>query len=148
MKNNYFVSVFVGGKNVNSYYLGSLDDLPDIKFRYKECEISILDLHTFEQYPREQVEKEIQEAIMRCVRPKEKPSEVVKVEVVKKPKKVKPKKYWDRPVLCVETGEVFKTIKECSIKTGIPYMTITNCIKNGNPTRGLHFVNAPKEKKD
>ena len=145
MQLNYLVSVFAGGKYVDSYYLKSLDDLPDIKSRHKDCEIGILNLQTFENYSKEHVEKEIQESIMRRARPKENPKEIVKEEIIKKPKKVKPKKYWDRPVLCVETGEVYRTIKECSKQTGIPYMTITNCIKNGNSTRGFHFVNAPKK---
>ena len=56
----------------------------------------------------------------------------------------KKKKYWERTVMCVETGQVFQTIRECSEKTGIPYMTIVNCIKNKNATRGVHFVNATK----
>lgn len=50
------------------------------------------------------------------------------------------KKDWSKTILCVETGQIYATIRECSNQTGIPYMTIVNCIKNGNATRGLHFV--------
>ena len=50
------------------------------------------------------------------------------------------KKYWCKTIRCVETDQMFATIRDCSIKTGIPYMTIVNCIKNKNATRELHFV--------
>ena len=147
MEHNYFVSVFIDGKNVKSYYSETLDSLPALKSLNKECEICIFDLRTYEVFTKEQVEKEIHQSIMRRMKPKEKASDIAKRgNLLKKPPKVKPKKYWDRPVLCVETGQVYSTIKECSKRTGIPYMTISNCIKNGNATRGLHFVNAPKKK--
>lgn len=41
-------------------------------------------------------------------------------------------KYWERKVLCLETGEVFASINACSNKMNIPYMTIRNCIEKGN----------------
>ena len=47
MKHNYLVSVFVGGKNVNSYYSEKLDDLVTIKALHKGCEISIFDMQNF-----------------------------------------------------------------------------------------------------
>lgn len=50
------------------------------------------------------------------------------------------KKDWSRTIRCVETGQLFATMRECSKHTGIPYMTIVNCVKNKNATRGLHFV--------
>ncbi len=55
------------------------------------------------------------------------------------------KKGWERPVLCVETGQVFPTIRDCSEKTGIPYMTISNCIRRKNATRGVHFAFTDEE---
>lgn len=144
---NYLVSVFVNGKNVNSYYSDDLDDLITIKALHKGCEISIFDMQAFEHYTREQVEKEISRSGLRWKKSIEKPrcnEIVVKKSTPKKPKKENPKKYWERPVLCIETGQVFSSIRECSEKTGIPYMTISNCIKNGNATRGIHFMNAPR----
>lgn len=50
------------------------------------------------------------------------------------------KKDWSKTIRCVETGKIYATIRECSNQTGIPYMTIYNCINNKNATRGLHFV--------
>lgn len=51
-----------------------------------------------------------------------------------------PKRPWNKWIRCVETGQVFPTVRECSNQMGIPYMTIINCVKNGNATRGYHFV--------
>lgn len=51
-----------------------------------------------------------------------------------------PKRPWNKWIRCVETGQVFPTVRECSKQMGIPYMTIINCVKNGNATRGYHFV--------
>lgn len=146
MRNNYLVSVFVGGKNVNSYYSENLDDLVTIKALHKDAEISIFDLRSFTALSQSQVSQEIKKSGIRWKSSIEKQEEKEDAPkpLVCKPKKQKTKKYWERPVLCVETGQVFGSIRECSNKLGIPYMTITNCIKNGNATRGLHFMNAPK----
>lgn len=51
-----------------------------------------------------------------------------------------PKRPWNKWIKCVETGQVFPTVRECSKQKGIPYMTIINCVKNGNATRNYHFV--------
>lgn len=145
MKQNYLVSVFVGGKNVNSYFSKNLDDLITIKALHKDCEIHIFDTDKFVRFTPEQVEREIINSGNRWKKSLEKSGVVEFIpQLPGKLKKEKLKKYWERPVLCVETGQVFCSIRECSEKLAIPYMTITNCIKNKNATRGVHFVNAPK----
>lgn len=146
MKNNYLVSVFVGGKNVNSYFSENLDDLVTIKALHKDSEISIFDLQNYTTLPQSEVEREITKSGLRWKKSmeKQKEKEDVPQTIVEKPKKQKTKKYWERPVMCVETGQVFSSIRECSDHLGIPYMTITNCIKNKNATRGVHFINATK----
>ena len=146
MKHNYLVSVFVDGKNVNSYFSENLDDLVTIKALHKNCDISIFDFDNFVRFTQDQVEREIIRSGKRWKESLDKPKieETIPPQPKEKPKKEKRKKYWQRPVLCVETGQVFGSIRECSDKLGIPYMTICNCIKNKNATRGVHFVNAPK----
>ncbi len=146
MKHNYLVSVFVDGKNVNSYFSENLDNLIIIKVLHKACEINIFDFANFVRFTPSQVECEIIKSGKRWKKSLEKPKVVEPIieKPKEKPKKEKKKKYWERPVLCVETGQVFSSIRECSDKLGIPYMTITNCIKNKNATRGVHFVNAPR----
>ena len=53
-----------------------------------------------------------------------------------------------RPVVCVETGERFNSIRECSNHFGIPYKAIWNSMVFGKPRKGLHFKDANKVKKD
>ena len=65
--------------------------------------------------------------------------ESVNTDLPTKPE-IKTKKTWNKFVKCVETDQIFQSVRDCSEKTGIPYMTITNCIKNKNATRGFHFV--------
>lgn len=146
MNSNYLVSIFSDGKNLYSYFSENLDELVTIKALYKDCEIQIFDLVNFAHFTPERVKYEIFMSCIRWIKSLEKPK--IEEPIEQKPnettKKEKRKKYWERPVLCVETGQVFSSIRECSDKLGIPYMTITNCIKNGNDTRGVHFVNAPK----
>ena len=148
-KHNYLVSVFVRGRNVNSYFSENLDDLITIKALNKDCEINIFDLQSFSTMPKEQVEIEIKKSGERWKKSLdrnfvEKPQSTERTQKSSQKKPEKKKKYWERTVMCVETGQVFQTIRECSEKTGIPYMTIVNCIKNKNATRGVHFVNATK----
>ena len=143
---NYLVSVFVDGKNVNSYFSDNLDDLITIKALHKDCDITIFDLVNFTTMPTEQVEAEIKKSGKRWQKSFDKP--VVETKKSKeKPKRVKREKYWERSVKCVETGQVFSSIRECCEKTGIPYMTIVNCIKRKNATRGLHFANVKAERR-
>lgn len=147
MMQKFFVSVFVKDKYVNSYFSENLDDLVTIKALHKDCEIFIFDLEGFVLFTKEQVETEIQKSCQRWKKSMERlnePESIEAPEVEQKPKQTKSKKYWERSVMCVATGQVFSSIRQCSERTGIPYMTIVNCIKNGNATRGLHFVNAQK----
>lgn len=149
MKYNYFVSVFAEGKNVNLYYSEDLNDLVTISAMHKGCEICIFDLLEFKQLSKKQVESEIRLSCLLWKKSLRKYdyNEVAEVPLCKElsiPKKSKPRQKWIRPVMCVETGQIFASIRECSDKIGIPYMTIANCINNGNATHGVHFVNAPK----
>lgn len=149
-RNRFLVSVFDNGKNVNSFFSECLDDLVTIRAIHKGCEITIFDIEHFAFLTDEQVDIEVRKSgerwklsMERCVQKEE---ETKPVPVVKE-KRRKPKKYWERPVMCVETGQIFPSIRDCSEKTGIPYMTITNCIRRKNATRGVHFVNATNREK-
>lgn len=145
MKQNYLISVFVNGKNVNLYFSESLEDLVTIKAIHKNCEIQIFDFNNFVRFSAKQVEREIINSGMAWKDSfRKERAESPALPLPEPPKKEKQKKYWERPVLCLETGQIFSSIRECSDKLGIPYMTICNCIKNKNATRGVHFANAPK----
>lgn len=144
MTNNYLVSVFVDGKNVNSYYSENLDDLVTIKALHKNCEISIFDFNNFVRFTPSQVEREIVRSGKRWKETMEKPKYVEPIPEKPKAKKEKRKKYWERPVLCVETGQVFSSIRECCDRLGLSHKSLWNAINSGNARNGLHFVNAPK----
>lgn len=140
---NYLVAVFVDGKNVNLYFSENLDELVTVKAMYKKGELDIFDLKNNMRLSNKLVENEIVKAKNRW---HNRPIEYVEEKEVQPRfdllQHVKSLNSWKRPVLCIETGQVFKTIRECSEITGIPYMTVVNCIKNGNSTRGVHFKNA------
>lgn len=144
-KHNYLVSVFVDGRNVNSYFSENLDDLVTIKAMHKDCDISIFDLQEFTTMPREQVESEIRKSGERWKKSMTAPT-MPKTQVRQrskgKQKRKKIKKYWERPVKCVETGQVFSSIRECSEHLGISHKSLWNAINSGKPRRGLHFRNA------
>lgn len=146
MKHNYLVSVFVDGKSVNSYFSENLDDLVTIKALHKDCEIQIFDFDNFVRFSPEQVEREIIKSGKRWKKSLEKPKieATIHQKPVGKPKKEKRKKYWERPVLCVETGQVFSSIRECCERLGLSHKSLWNAINSGNARNGLHFRNAPK----
>lgn len=61
-------------------------------------------------------------------------------DIVEEKHQGKIKKFWNRPVKCVETGDIYLTIRECQKKMGISYKSLYNAIKSGNPRNGLHFI--------
>lgn len=153
MKHNYLVSVFLNGKNANSYYSENLDDLVTIKALHKGCTISIFDLRTYELLSKEQVANEIRQSGLRWKQSIDKSSKselealaALSPVVVKKEKKLKPKKYWERAVMCIETGQVFTSIRKCCEHFGLSHKSVWNAINSGKSRKGFHFVNAPKLK--
>lgn len=45
------------------------------------------------------------------------------------------------PVKCVETGQVWESIRACAIDTGFNYYNLKSCVKGHHDTvHGLHFV--------
>ena len=45
------------------------------------------------------------------------------------------------PVMCVETGKIYDSYKQCISDIGFSYETLSRCIKDPNRThKGLHFV--------
>lgn len=141
-KRYYLVSVFVAGKCVHSHFSEELDDLVTIVALYPRCELSIYDMNTLRALTRDEIYAEVVKARERCKDAMEKreaiPSPLPEPEDKTQP--VKRVKNWKRTVLCVETKQVFNSVRDCSDHIGLPYTTIVNCIKNKNATRGLHFI--------
>lgn len=46
---------------------------------------------------------------------------------------------WERPVLCVETGEVFRNIQRCASHFGLTHKQVWGAIRFGTPRKGYHF---------
>lgn len=66
-------------------------------------------------------------------------------EYAKKPKTETQKKRMSdsakkRAIKCVETGEIYKSMKEASEALGIPYTSISCSIYRGNKTHGYRFI--------
>lgn len=147
MKHNYLVSVFVDGKNKNSYFSENLDDLVTINAVHKNCEISIFDLNTFETLSKEAVDSEIQRSRARFTQLPKKTQTKPK-ERFARTKQIQKVKFWERSVLCVETGQVFSNIKECSEHFGVSHKSIWNAVNSGRARHGLHFKNVNVTKDD
>lgn len=47
---------------------------------------------------------------------------------------------WNKWVRCVETGQLFPSVRECSNQLGLPYKSVWNAINNGFARDGMHFV--------
>lgn len=50
------------------------------------------------------------------------------------------RKKWAKRVLCVETGETWPTVIECSKATGIAKWTLYKSVYDGSSVGGLHFI--------
>lgn len=141
MNQRFLVSVVVAGKCVHSYFTDNFEDLVTIKAMYRGCLIEIFDMKHLTILTRNEVAGEIMRSGLRWKKSLEstpvEPKPVIEEVKTKMRKKLK---YWKRRVLCVETGQIFDSVKECSTCVGLPYTTIVNCIKNKNATRGLHFI--------
>ena len=114
--------------------------------RLTEGEITIFDIKNFVHYTQSQVENEIAKSAKRwkqSLRHERIVSELPRPAVERIERK-KVKKYWDRPVKCVETGQVFDTIRDCCDHLGLSYKSVWNAINNGRSRCGLHFVDARK----
>ena len=52
----------------------------------------------------------------------------------------KQKRPWNKWIRCIETGQVFPTVRECSDQLGISYKSVWNALNSGNARDGYHFV--------
>lgn len=118
-KNNYLISVFnKEGKNVDLSYSENLEDLLTIKVLFPQCFIEIADLRNMILLSDSEVEKEFET----------------------QQKKAFEKDSWAKRIRCVETGQVFRSLRECSIRKGIQYKTLYNAILNNASVNGIHFI--------
>jgi len=57
------------------------------------------------------------------------------------PEKAKQSKQpWNKWIRCVETGQLFPSVREASTQLGLPYKSVWNALNNGLARDGMHFV--------
>ena len=57
------------------------------------------------------------------------------------PEKVKqPKRPWNKWIRCIETDQLFPSVRACSNTLGLPYKSVWNALSNGLARDGMHFV--------
>ena len=118
MSNNYLIAVFnKNGKNDGLYYSDDLSELQTIKAVHKGCEIQISDIRDARFLSGDLIEKEVQA------------NNVKKMRIG-----------WSFAIRCVETDEVFKSIRVCSIEKNIPYKILYASIRNHAGIKGFHYV--------
>ena len=144
MKQNYLISVFIGERNVGTYFSEGLQEIASIKAVNKGCEISVYDMSKLQHLTQGQIN-----SISSASLSSPQQEDVIHVKATKRPtiQKRKKNKRWVRPVKCVETGNVFKSIKACSEYMGISHKSIWNSINSGKPRGGYHFVNIKHSRK-
>ena len=135
----YLISVFIQDKCVHLFFADDLDDLVTIVAVYKHCDLSVFDLPAVRALTYEEVCDAVVEARERWGM--QRTVAVVQKAVVQKGQ-------WRRRIMCVETGQVFSSLRECADHTGIPYTTIAGSIRRGKSTRGVHFVIVEPESGD
>lgn len=73
-----------------------------------------------------------------CVEKQEKQEEYVPVGGLQRGRPTS--KSWAKRVMCVETGETWNTVMECSRLTGIPTWSLYKSVHRNCEIRGLHFT--------
>ena len=57
------------------------------------------------------------------------------------PEKVKqPKRPWNKWIRCIETDQLFPSVRACSNTLGLPYKSVWNALNNGFARNGMHFI--------
>jgi hypothetical protein len=111
-RTNYLIAVIKGDKVVNLHWSKALEELDTIKMLNPNC-------------------------IVEVTRPVDGIMEKIVNPVHLKPYSRNGKSA--NNVICVETGEVYVSVRDCSNKTGIPQRNIYQSIRQGGYTRGVRF---------
>ena len=122
------VSFFNKGKLLAQYYVHRLEELRTLFAIHRNSQSEVYDLDKCQFISREEVAEAVKE--------KEPETKKETDEKIVRPKS----KNWSCKVKCIETGEVFGSINECSQKLHLSYKAIWNCLRSGSARGGLHFI--------
>lgn len=115
-KYNYLVAVFKDNKNCGLYYSEDLSDLPVIRAMHRHCELQISNLCDVVMMREEEA------------------------AAIERQKQREFEKGWSFRIKCVETGQVYRSIRDCSLRKGLPYKRLYAAVFDEEEIDGLHFV--------
>lgn len=119
--NNYFVTFLKDGKVKEQHYCQTIDQVKTLQAvaRSKNCTLNYIKLTPETEETKDDVE--VQE----------------KVNTTEESPKTRDG--WCRQILCVETGMIFRSVKECAKQFKISYKSIWNAAHSGRERQGFHF---------
>ena len=120
-ENNYLISVTQDGKVVELYYSSDLRELSAIRAMHQGCYVESMKL----KEPAVKLPEYVSEGKRNRLSRNGKP--------------------WANRVQCVETGEIWPSVVDCSKATGVALHAIYKSIHKGYNASGCHFSLIPPE---
>lgn len=114
-RNNYMIVVTAGGKVTDLHWSKDLVELNTIRMMHPESDVEVVSV-VADGSTQEVLKSSNGKAYSRNGKP------------------------FANKVRCVETGDVYWSVADCSKKTGIPPVSIYKSIRTGNLAFGKHFV--------
>lgn len=143
IEKNYLIYIFCKKKYIHSFYTDEIEDVVSYSRAFRDCEIKVLDLQELKFLTKSEMNMKIMATSLEKLKAGIS-SKPIKMEFIPE-KQSKIKKYWKQPIKCVETGEIFSSVRECSKHFKIPYKSLWNAINSGNARDGYHFINVKGE---
>lgn len=119
--NNYFVTFLKDGKVKEQHYCKTIDQVKTLQAvaRSQNCTLDYVKLSPDDEDTKKKIE--------------------VQAKVDKTEESPKTRDGWCRQILCVETGMIFRSVKECAKQFKISYKSIWNAAHSGRERQGFHF---------
>lgn len=119
--NNYFVTFLKDEKVKEQHYCATIDQVRTLQAvaRSKNCTLNYIKLTSDAEETKDDVE--------------------VQEKVNTTEESLKTRDGWCRQILCVETGMIFRSVKECAKQFNISYKSIWNAAHSGRERHGFHF---------
>ena len=115
---DYLVGVVVDGKVVDLFYSKALSEVDAARVIWPSCTLEVIDLSSHVEKPA--------------------PVPAMSLDTVRR--------HINRRVVCIETGEVFRSVSACSRDMLIPADSIYKSIRQNIAAYGYHFIYEKEEK--